>query len=534
MSEHVVPTRPSPGRPRPYHFPAIERVRLETGLTVAVVHVPGRPLAAADLVVRAGVAEERAETAGAVALAARALTEGTERRDAVALAEAVERLGASLATEAGWDAVSAGIDVPVARLPAALEILAEVVREPVFPEGEVDRLREERLNDLLQAKADPRRRADDAFAATVYAPESPYHRPAGGDRATVERLHRAAVRAAYRRILDPARMALVVAGDLAGLDVAVLAERLFGDWLGAPGEVEPPSPIVARSAVLGRRVRVVDRPGSVQTEIRIGHPGIARRAPDYHAVSVMAMILGGLFNSRLNMKLREEKGYTYGAFAGFDVRRGEGPFVARAAVATEVTVPAVLDMLTELDRMRNGPVRPAELSAARDFLVGVFPLRFETPGPIAGAVAGLHVHELPDEELTHYREKIEAVELDDVERAAREHLDLERLAVVLVGDADAFLAELEAAGIGPVEVEREPVPVPAVAAAEAVAEPGPVGEDGDSVGSGKARGGGEAESPASFKRDGSLARLGESTGGGLGQSRGGDADGHGRPTRAEG
>lgn len=500
MSEHVVATRPSPGRPRPYHFPTIERTRLRNGLTVAVVHVPGRPLVSADLVVRAGVAEEPPETAGAFALAARALTEGTERRDAVALAEAAERLGATLATEAGWDALSAGVDVPAERLPAALELLAEVVREPAFPAAEVERLREERLNDLLQARADPRRRADDAFAATIYAPESPYHRPAGGDRPTVERLVQAAVRAVYRRVLDPGRMALVVAGDLAGLDVAGLAERCFGDWSGAPEEVVPPAPIVVRSGVLGRRVRVVDRPESVQTEIRIGHLGISRRAPDFHAVTVMAMILGGLFNSRLNMKLREERGYTYGAFAGFDVRRAEGPFVARAAVATAVTVPAVLDMLAELERMRSGPVRPEELAAARDYLVGVFPLRFETPGPIAGAVAGLHVHELPDEELTHYREKIEAVGVPDVERAARERLDLERLAIVLVGDAGAFLSDLEAAGLGPVEVEREPVPAPVVPATEIVVDPGPVGEEASHAGRGSADGEAERASRESGDR----------------------------------
>lgn len=482
MSEHVVATRPTPGRPRPYHFPPIERTRLSNGLTVAAVHVPGRPLVAADLVVRAGIAEELPETAGAFALAARALTEGTERHDAVALAEAAERLGATLATEAGWDALSAGVDVPASRLPAALELLAEVVREPTFPEAEVERLREERLNDLLLARADPRRRADDAFVATIYAPDSPYHRPAGGDRPTVERLDRSAARSAFRRSLDPARMALVVAGDLTDLDVVELAERLFGDWEGAPAEVAPPGPIVARSAVLGRRIRVVDRPGSVQTEIRIGHPGIARSAPDYHAVIVMGMILGGLFNSRLNMKLREEKGYTYGAYAGFDVRRGPGPFVARAAVATPVTVPAVLDILAELERMRSGPTRAEELAAARDYLVGVFPLRFETPGPIASAVAGLHVHELPDEELTAYREKVEAVGLADVERAAREHLDLDRLAIVMVGDAGAFVEELEAAGIGPVEVEREPVPAPPVELAEAATEPGPVGTEAAEAG----------------------------------------------------
>ena len=146
-------------------------------------------------------------------------------------------------------------------------------------------------------------------------------------------------------------------------------------------------------------MQVVHRPGAVQTEIRVGHPALSRRNPDFYAVSVMSAILGGLFNSRLNMNLREEKGYTYGASAGFDMRRARGPFAARAAVNTEVTVPALREMLGELDRIREAPVTDDELRAARDFLVGVFPLRFETPGPVAGSLAGLFVHDLPEDEL---------------------------------------------------------------------------------------------------------------------------------------
>ena len=199
-----------------------------------------------------------------------------------------------------------------------------------------------------------------------------------------------------------------------------------------------PGPVVDRGAGSGRLVRVVHRPGSVQTEIRIGHLGLPRRIPDFHAVSVMSAILGGLFNSRLNMQLREAKGYTYGAGAGFDLRRGAGPFTARAAVNTEVTVPAVIDTLAELERMRDGPVEASELAAARDFLVGVFPLRFETPGAVVGALAGLAVHGLPLDELTDYRARIEAVDVDAIAAAARTHLAVDRAAIVLVGDVDAF------------------------------------------------------------------------------------------------
>jgi len=170
---------------------------------------------------------------------------------------------------------------------------------------------------------------------------------------------------------------------------------------------------------------------------------------------VMSAILGGLFNSRLNRNLREDKGYTYGAGAGFDLRRGAGPFAARAAVNTDVTVAAIAEMLRELERMRDEPVADDELAAARDFLVGVFPLRFETPGPVVGAIAGLVVHELPDDELARYRPQIEAVTIDDVHRVARKHLHLDRAGIVLVGDAEAVAPSLEEAGFGRLEIVHD-------------------------------------------------------------------------------
>jgi zinc protease len=192
---------------------------------------------------------------------------------------------------------------------------------------------------------------------------------------------------------------------------------------------------------------------------------------------VMSAILGGLFNSRLNMNLREEKGYTYGAGAGFDMRRGAGPFSARAAVNTEVTVPAVQEFLVELARMRDEQVTEAELRAARDFLVGVFPLRFETAGAVVAALAGLVIHELGVEELIGYRSSIEAVTIADVAAAARAHLLLDEAAIVVVGDADAFGGALEEAGVGPITVEREEGPIASGPLEEPV---GPVDQEDDS------------------------------------------------------
>ena len=460
MSAIVVAKRPTPGHPRPYAFPEFERDRLSNGLAVITVPLPGRPLVTATLVLRNGAVDEPAELAGATVLAARALPEGTEQYDAIALVEASERLGASLHAETSWDAMSAGVEVIGHRLEAALELLAEMIGRPTFPDHEVERLRDERLNDILQARADPRRRAEEAFVDTIYTTDSPYHRPAAGLQPTVAPLDAAALRAAWQRGMDPATTTLVVGGDLAGLDVRALAERLFGGWTTSAG-ARPQPEIMARPALDTRLVRLVHRPGSVQTEIRIGHPGLPRRIPDYHALSVMTTILGGLFNSRLNMNLREEKGYTYGANAGFDLRRAAGPFAARAAVNTEVTVPAIREMLRELERMRDETVTDAELRASRDYLIGVFPLRFETPGPVVGSIAGLIVHGLPDDELARYRDGIEAVGADDVRTAARAHLHLERAGIVLVGDADGIAADVEAAGFGPLEVVRDEVSAPA-------------------------------------------------------------------------
>jgi zinc protease len=456
-SVRVVATRPTPGMPRPYDFPEVQRSRLPNGLSLIVANLPGRPLVSAMLVLRNGAGDEPDGDAGATVLAARALTEGTERYDAIALVEASERLGASIHADAGWDAMTIGVDVPASRLEPALDLLAEVALHPTFPTAEVDRLRDERLNDLLQAEADPRRRADEAYSATIYTGGSPYRRPSGGTKDTVERLEPSHLRGAYERGLDPARATLIVGGDLAGIDVPSITERLFGAW-GSSFGAGPTGHIVAEGAVRDRFVRVLHRPGAVQTEIRIGHIGLPRHIPDFHALSVMGAILGGLFNSRLNTKLREEKGYTYGAGAGFDLRRAAGPFAARAAVNTEVTVPAIVDIMAELDRIRDTPVSDAELRAARDFLVGVFPLRFETPGPVVGALAGLVIHELPDDELARYRPAIEAVTAESVQKAARDHIRPDAAAIVLVGDADAFGADLEAAGLGRLVIERDSAP----------------------------------------------------------------------------
>lgn len=445
----VLDRRPSPSEPRPYHFPAFERRRLPNGLTLITADLPGRPLLNAQLILAGGVAVEPSGLAGVTVLTARAMSEGTMTRDAVELIEAAERLGAEIDAEAGWESLAAGVIVPRSRFAAALDLLAEVVLSPSFPEEEVDRLREERLNDLMQARAEPRRRAERVFAEAVYSATAPYSRPLGGTERTVPAIGREELVGTHARLADPTSATLVVAGDLGGLDTDGLVASAFGDWHGEQPVDRTYTDQVTDEAA---GIVVVDRPGSAQSEVRIGHRGVPRSIPEFHAIAVLNTILGGQFGSRLNQLLREDRGYTYGVNSAFDMRRNRGPFVIRMAVQTEVTVPALIDAMGELRRIGEAAVDERELQHARDYLVGVFPLRFEAAPQVATAIAGLVVHELPDDELDRYRPAVAAVTADAVLDAARAHVRPDEASVIIVGDAGKFEADLRAADLGKVSV----------------------------------------------------------------------------------
>ena len=453
-SLEVLEHRPPAGRPRRYRFPSFTRERLDNGLTVIAAHLPGRPLLAAHLLLEGGAATEPAGHAGVTSLAARGLSEGTRKRDAIQLVEAAERLGAEIHADAGWEAVAVSLEVPRTRFAPAVALLAEMVLQPSFPESEIERLRDERVNDLLQARADPRRRAERAFSETIYAPGSLFYRPPGGTEETVPGLTRALVAECHLQLLEPASATLVVAGDLDAIPIMEVAGEQFVSWqrlaVASGGDVDAmPHPD-------GGRVVIVDRPGSPQSEVRIGHVGLRRQIPDYHAVVVMQTILGGLFNSRLQRLLREERGYTYGIGAGFEFRRAEGPFAVRTAVETDVTAPAVGDIMRELRGIRAAPVTATELDEARDYLVGVFPLRFDTSSQVAAAIAGLVLHRLPDDELDRYRPAVAAVTARQV-LAAAAHIQLENLSVVIVGDAARIEPGLRELGLERISTITDPV-----------------------------------------------------------------------------
>jgi zinc protease len=441
--------QPAPRAPRPYRFPPFERRTLPNDMQLVVAPVSKLPLVTVLMVIEAGATTDPAGRDGLAQLTARLLPEGTARSTGTEFAERLERLGASVEAHADWDVGVARVTVLTEHLDEAMQLFGEMLRTPAFPAREVERLKAERLAELLQIRAEPGALADEMFARFTYEPTSRYSRPAGGAVRDVEVMTRDDVVRFYEARYRPAGMTLVAAGDVTADQIEQLARATFGDWAGAPTGLDATSDAPARQT---RAVHIVAKADAPQSELRVGHPGIPRNTPDYFPTVVMNAVLGGLFSSRINLNLREVHGYTYGAFSSFDWRRRAGPFAVDTAVKTTVTDAAAREILNEIDRMRAEEIRPDELSLATSYLDGVFPIRYETTDAIAAALGNLVIYGLPDDYFDRYRERVRAVTAADVLAAARAHLHLDRMQIVAVGDPGVVRAPLEKLGIGPVAV----------------------------------------------------------------------------------
>ena len=441
-------SRPPAGSPRPYRFPDFTHDRLANGLGVWLVPLPERELVSIHLMTDAGAATEEEAQAGIAALTAQLLVTGTERLDAASFAETTERLGIEVSSESSWDSARAGFTALGSKLDDGLALLAEMIRSPRLDESEFDRLKGERLNDILQARADPGRLADESFLREVYAADVPYGRLSAGTPESIGALDVAAAREFHASRYAPNVADIVIAGAIEPDTARAAVERHLGDWAGEGAGHRTFDPRQRG----GRRVVLVDRPGSVQSELRVGHMGIDRHHPRYFPALVMAALLGGVFGSRLNRRLREELGYTYSARCSFDPRRATGPFSATAAVQTEVTVDAIRELLGQLELMRAEAPGDQELAEVRDFLVGVFPLRFETTAGIAAALEPLAVYDRPADYWHAYRSRLESVAADDVLGAAQELVRPDDALILLTGDAGKIRDELASADLGPLEV----------------------------------------------------------------------------------
>jgi len=441
--------RPASGAPRPYQFPRFERTALPNGLKLVIAPIAKLPIATITILLDAGAVCDPPGRYGLAQLTAKLLLEGTTSGDGTAIIDRFERLGASIDAHADWDVASVNVTTLTDKLRDSFELLGEVMRAPAFAEREVERLKNERLAELLQLRAEPRGLADEMFSRFLYESSSRYARSDGGDETSVRGLSREAVTAFYEKRYSPNGTTIIVAGDVQPGEVEKLAAEVLGDWR---GKVPTPGSSSDEPARRERAVHIVSKSDAPQSELRIGHVGLPRRHPDYFSAVIMNAVLGGLFSSRINLNLREAHGYTYGASSYFDWRRQKGPWVVATAVASDVTHSAAVEVINEIERIRTAPISNDELTLATSYLDGVFPIRFETTSAIAAALTTLVVYDLPDDWYDVYRERVRAVTTGDVLIAAERHLHPEMLQMVVVGNAAAVRERIEAMAFGPLRV----------------------------------------------------------------------------------
>jgi predicted Zn-dependent peptidase len=441
------------GEPPSLTLPEVEDYTLDNGLRVVLVERDALPLVSLELQLRGGASAHPASKAGLAGLTADMLDEGTELRSALEIAETVELLGATLVSSAGYDASQIRLSVLRSKFEEALEVLADLVVRPTFPDSELERVRGERLARVVQRTDRPGALADDAFIRVLYGDDHPYGAPLLGTVESLEGLTRDDVVEFHRARYKPGQATLIVAGDVVREDLDPLLTGAFGGWSG-PGQA--PSVLSAPPVAPGGTVYLVDRPGSTQSEVRVGRVAARRATDEYHRLTVMNTVLGGSFTSRLNMKLREEKGYTYGAGSYFDMRRSNGPFEASAAVSTAVTDSAVTDFLTEIGRLSEEKVPEDELSRARNYLSLRLPQRFETLDDLVGALSGLVLYDIPIGFYAAYVEEVQGVDAQAVLEAARAWLAPSQLSVVIAGDRSEVEEALNGLGMGPVVVLPTP------------------------------------------------------------------------------
>jgi zinc protease len=422
---------PLPGPPRPYRFPDVTRVTLDNGLRVLVTENHNAPIVAMRLLVHSGADRDTASHAGLAALVADLLDEGAGTRDAIRLAEDIGLLGAALGSGADWDASYVSLDVLSRNAAAAAEIFAEVVRKPMLPTDGLERVRTERLTELVQQRDEPSVIAGKRFANLIYG-TGVYGNSIVGSPESVARLSIEDVQSFYATYYIPNNCSLVIAGDITTDEALGMAKSLFGDWQRAS---EPPAAVATPQQYEGCRIYLIDRPQAVQSEIRVGHIGVARSTEDYFAISVMNSLLGGVFNSRINMNLREKHGYTYGARSMFAFRKQAGPFVVAAPVRNEVTKEAVNEVFNELRRIRTGDIEGTELEDVKNYLMGVFPATVQSSGEVASRLVDMELYGLPIDYFDRYRENIAAITNEEIRRVAEKYIDPDRSLVVIVGNA---------------------------------------------------------------------------------------------------
>lgn len=421
---------PPPLGPRPLNLPEPFESTLANGLQVVVVEDRRLPLVSFRLAFRSGDASDPAALPGLSNMMSHLLTEGTETRTSRQIAEEVERLGATLTVGSGSDFTTVAGSALSIYSEEVLELMADVTLRSSFPQNEVDLARENTKQLLIQQRAQPTFLASERMSQVIFG-EHPYARisptPESLDAMTREQF------LAFRQTtMVPNNAVMLVVGDVDHDTVLARVTELFGNWAARTlPELNFPAP-PNREA---RTTYLVDRPGSAQSNIVIANLGITRISPDYFPMLLMHTILGANASSRLFMNLREEKGYTYGAYSSLDARRLLGTVRVSAEVRTGVTGVSVHEFFHELERIREEVVSAEEIANAKSYLTGVFPIRIETQDGLIDQLVSIKMFDLPDDYLLTYRDSVNAVTPEEIQRVAQSSVTPDRAAIVVVGDA---------------------------------------------------------------------------------------------------
>lgn len=437
---------PATGAPPELKLPAIQKRQLPNGVPVWIVELHEVPIVQLSLVAMSGTSADPPGQYGIASLTAAMLPEGAGGRTSLEIADEIDFLGATLTTSSGIDSAAVRLHVPVARLADALPIVADVALRPTFPPEELERVRQQRLTSLLQARDDPASVASLAFSRVVYGGSHRYGTAAMGTADTIAAFTADNLRSFYTSMFRPDNATLLIVGDVLPDTLMPLLEASFGQWKAAGGAAARATPAAVRQPVR-RQVVLVDKPGAAQSQVRIGWVGVPRSTPDYFPIQVMNTILGGSFSSRLNLNLREKRGYSYGAGSAFDMRAGPGPFSASAGVQTDKTSESLTEFFNELTAILE-PVPSDELARAKNYVALRFPGGFETTADISRRLEEVLVHGLPDDYFSRYVQNIQAVTADDVQRVARQYIDPNRLVVLVVGDVKLIEPRIRALNLG--------------------------------------------------------------------------------------
>jgi zinc protease len=441
-------TPPKPGPSRPLNLPVPKSFQLANGLTVIYNERPGLPVVAANLVVRTGSDANPADTPGLANFTVAMLDQGTTTRNAPQIADEVAQLGATLATSSSMDASLVKVRSLKKNFPAALDLLGDLVLRPSFPKEEIERQRTSRLGEFVQRRENPTVVANQAMSAALYGPRHPYGYPEIGTEASIKATRREDMLAFWNQNFVPNNAALVVTGNISAAELRALAEKEFGAWpRGTPAQAQLGAP-----ATTAARLVLVDKAGAPQTRLCVAMVGVPRSTPDYAALEVMNTALGGLFSSRINLNLREVHGYTYGAGSRFVYRRSAGPFFVSTGVRTDVTAPALTEILKEIQRMAQTQLTPKELTLAKDWQVRSLPGEFETSTSAATSFTSLYLYDLGLDYYSQLPGRLSSITSEAAQAVAKKYLVPEKMVTIAVGDRAKIEPELAKLNLGRVEI----------------------------------------------------------------------------------